>query len=94
MLMLMGLLPAPNQALAQELWPTVTLNPAEGPPGTEVTALAEDTINGDWEFDVENYRVLQSDGTTREEKGHATIGIRLSEVENGYGSCGDRSLTD
>jgi hypothetical protein len=47
-------------------------------------ALAqEDTVAGDWELDLQAYRILESDGSTRDENLHGTIVVRLSEGENG-----------
>jgi hypothetical protein len=59
LIMLVGLLPAPHPALAQE-----------------------NGITGEWEFDLAAYRVLESDGSTRDESQHGTIVAQLSEVEN------------
>jgi hypothetical protein len=60
-----------------------TPTPPVPPPPNQALAQ-ENTVTGDWQFDVEIYRVLQSDGGTRDEKGHVTIVARLSEVTNGF----------
>jgi hypothetical protein len=59
LIMLVGLLPSPNRALAQE-----------------------NTITGEWEFTLAAFRILESDGRTRDESQHGTIIAQLTEAEN------------
>jgi hypothetical protein len=72
------------------------------PPSPNPAFAQEDTINGDWKFDLQAYRVLESDGSTRDENLNGTIVVRLSEVENGItgsvidgseGACTDGEIS-
>jgi hypothetical protein len=53
-------------------------------PSANPVLAQENTVTGEWEFDVEIQRALQSDGSTVQKNLHITIVARLSEVESGF----------
>jgi hypothetical protein len=92
LMLLAGLPSAPNPTRAQESdWPTIALDPTEGPPGTAVTVTGSGWIPGetlDFMFAVN----LEADGRYTEDTdfydiGQATVGDDGSFTTTGHYSC-------